>query len=428
MAGRGLFITGVVMAAFVASSADAKIVNGCLNSKEEAAKGDCHRPSFSADSRFLAFDSKGANLARHDDNGKNDVFVRDMKKGKTELISQNRKGHSPAGISFDADISASGRYVAFVSVAGGLVKGAKGGHREVYVFDRKTDKTRIVSTTSSGEPAAGDSDEPVISADGSTVAYHSSAKNLVANDLNKTEDVFATRLGAGERTIRVNTSATGVEDPAGAEEPSITADGSEVAFTAENKTELVPGAVEDEVFVKNLDTRALELISQAPGTGAPGDDLDDEAEITPDGRYVVFSSGSSNLGTGPAADAPYDRDILLRDRLTQTTTKVGVDNAGLGSKDIDFTPSISDDGTKVAWRATGSDENIYLRDIAAGTTTLITPDTKKRGRGCQGEGAFICGEVSTPAISPDGKLIGFESIGMGYVKGDAKHINVQISK
>ena len=75
-----------------------------------------------------------------------------------------------------------------------------------------------------------------------------------------------------------------------------------------------------------------------------------------------------------------------------------------------------------------TDGNVELRDIAAGTTTLITPDTKKRGRGCKGEAAFICGEVSTPAISPDGKLIGFESIGMGYVKGDAKHINVQISK
>ena len=117
-----------------------------------------------------------------------------------------------------------------------------------------------------------------------------------------------------------------------------------------------------------------------------GDDLDDEAEITPDGRYVVFSSGSTNLGTGPPAPAPYDRDILVRDRVTQTTTKVGIDDAtGLGFETLDFNPSISDDGTKVAWLASGTDENIELRDIAAGTTTLVTPDTKKRGHGCQGE-------------------------------------------
>ena len=135
-------------------------------------------------------------------------------------------------MSFDADMSANGRYVAFVSVAGGLVKGAKGGHREVYVFDRKTDKTRLASATSSGKAADGDSDQPAISADGSTVAYTSSAKNLVANDLNKTDDVFATKLGSGGKTVRVNTTAAGVEDPAGAEEPTITADGSEVAFTA----------------------------------------------------------------------------------------------------------------------------------------------------------------------------------------------------
>ena len=169
MAVRGVIAAGLAIAAITAASADAKITNACLNSKEEAAKGDCHRPAFSAGSRYVAFDSDAGNLARHDDNGKPDVFVRDLKKGKTELISQNRKGRSPKGVSFDADMSANGRYVAFVSVAGGLVRRAKGGHREVYVFDRKTDKTRLASATSSGKAADGDSDQPaVISADGST--------------------------------------------------------------------------------------------------------------------------------------------------------------------------------------------------------------------------------------------------------------------
>ena len=421
-------IAGLAIAAVAASSAEAKITNACLNSKEEAAKGDCHRPSFSSDSRFMAFDSRAANLVRGDDNGKSDVFVRDTKKGKTTQVSLDTKGRPPKGVSFDADISANGRYVAFVSVAPGLVKGAKGGKRQVYVYDRKAKKTRIVSTRSSGDPAAGDSDQPVISADGTTVAFRSDAKNLVANDSNDVEDVFAAELGPGGRPIRVNTTAEGFQDPAGALEPTITADGSEVAFTADYDSELVPGTVYSEVFVKNLDTRALELISQGPG-GVVGDDLDDQAEITPDGRYVVFSSGSTNLGTGPPAAAPYDRDILVRDRLTQTTAKAGIDDAtGLGFETLDFNPSISDDGTKVAWLASGTDENIELRDIAAGTTELVTPDNKKRGRGCHGEAAFICGEVSTPVVSPDGRLVAFESIGGGYVKGDSKHINVQISR
>ncbi len=415
----------IAASALFAGAAQAKFTNLCVSSSGVAAKGDCHRPSFSANNRFIAFDSDADNLVAGDDNGKSDVFVRDRKKGKTELISTDPKGNTPAGVSLQADISADGRYVAFVSVAPGVVKGVKGGKRQVYLRDRKTDKTKLISVSSSGKLGGGDSDQPVVDGHGTVVAFRSDAKNLVSDDTNRTYDVFARDVRAAT-TTRVNTSAAGAQDKAGAGSPSISADGRLVTFDADYDTALTPGSALTEVYVKDLETNALELISQGPG-GVPGDDIEDGGDISADGRYVAFSSSSTNLGPGPPGGAPYGRDVYVRDRVTQTTVRASVDASGGLTEALDYNPSISADGTKVAYIASDNHENIFVRNLVTNTTKLATPQTKDRGDDCSKRLDFLCGDVSTPRLSPDGSLLGFEAAATGYIPNDAKYITTIIS-
>jgi Tol biopolymer transport system component len=154
--------------------------------------GASDRPSISADGRFVAFDSNATNLVAGDTNGRLDVFVRDRVTGTTERLTQ---GNSD---SFSASISADGRSVAFESSATNLVAGDTNGFRDVFVFDRVTGATELVSVATDGTQGNGQSDRPSISADGRFVAFGSSATNssassatnLVAGDTNSHSDVF----------------------------------------------------------------------------------------------------------------------------------------------------------------------------------------------------------------------------------------------
>ena len=88
-------------------------------------------------------------------------------------------------------ISADGRYVVFVSYASDLVGTDTNGTGDVFVRDRQTGMTELVSVNSGGTDSGNSvSSLPHISADGSTVVFASFASDLVGTDTNSAQDVF----------------------------------------------------------------------------------------------------------------------------------------------------------------------------------------------------------------------------------------------
>ena len=80
----------------------------------------------SADGRFVAFVNEAANLVPGDTNFQADVFVRDRLLGTTERVSVSTSGQEQYGYSykwFDCHISPDGRFVTFLSDADNLVPG-----------------------------------------------------------------------------------------------------------------------------------------------------------------------------------------------------------------------------------------------------------------------------------------------------------------
>ena len=74
--------------------------------------------------------------------------------------------------------------------------------------------------------------DPSISSDGRYVAFRSEADNLVAGDSNDTMDIFVHDRQTGE-TMRVSVSSSGEQANGKSYGPSISPDGRYVAFSSE---------------------------------------------------------------------------------------------------------------------------------------------------------------------------------------------------
>jgi Tol biopolymer transport system component len=191
--------------------------------------------SISADGRFVAYFSFATNLVAGDTNSAPDVFVHDLVARTTERVSVGAAGAQANAGSTECSISASGRYVAFVSGATNLVAGDTNGWADVFVRDRVAKTTVRVSVDSSGGEADADSQQPSISADGRFVAFSSDATDLVAGDTNGYADAFVHDLVSG-RTVRASLGSSGVEADDFAWHPVLSSDGRLVAFTSRPPT------------------------------------------------------------------------------------------------------------------------------------------------------------------------------------------------
>ena len=151
----------------------------------------CANPSVSADGRFVAYESRGAPT---------NIFLRDLVSGATELVSVNTAGGAPGNSrSFTPLLSWDARYVVFASKASDLISDDTNRATDVFVRDRLLGVTHCLSRHPvTGRPGSRASSNPVLSADGRSIAFQSFADDLAPGDYNETRDVFVVRLGGGD--------------------------------------------------------------------------------------------------------------------------------------------------------------------------------------------------------------------------------------
>jgi Tol biopolymer transport system component len=167
-----------------------------LNSNEESGNGFSSEPSISYGGRYVAFTSLATNLSASDTNGSSDVFVRDRDAGTTRRVSVGPGGRQADGNSYGPSISANGSHVAFISKAGNLASSDQNGVADIFLRDRQTGVTQMLSVSSSGTQGDLASESPAINADGRYVAFSSLASDLVSSDFNSTSDVFVRDRGS----------------------------------------------------------------------------------------------------------------------------------------------------------------------------------------------------------------------------------------
>jgi Tol biopolymer transport system component len=346
-----------------------------LSSSGEQANMTCFDPRISGDGRWIVFASVATNLDPGDTNTDWDIFVRDRQAGTTELVSVSSTGVLGNGSSWTPSISYDGRYVAFASTATNLAADeVNGTAADIFVRDRQAGTTERVSVATGGISGNYDSALPSISADGRYVAFASWATDLVSGDLNSEWDVFVHDRASGT-TEMVSVDSAGAQGNDFSDHPSISADGRWVAFDSA-ATNLVPDDTnnDSDLFVHDLQSGTTERVCLNSGEGQ-ADNPSFCGSISADGRYVTFWSLATNLVPG---DTNSKWDPFLRDRELGTTERLSLDSNGAqGSGDhpespgVPFHAGVTPDGRWVAFASwstnlvsgdTNAVPDIFLRD------------------------------------------------------------------
>jgi Tol biopolymer transport system component len=385
------------------------------NSGAQAPNGALY-PSISGDGRFVAFES-GSALVPSDTNGETDVYVRDLRAGTTRLVSVRSNGALGNGDSGYAAISANGRFVTFSSEASNLVKGDTNGVQDVFVHDRSTGRTTRVSINTRGRQGNDQSNDQAISSSGRFVTFESEATNLVRGDANGYGDVFVhDRETAKTTLVSVTSSGEQANASAGGLAPGmISADGSRIVFMSE-ATNLVPGDTNSaqDVFVHDRGTGTTRRVS-VNSQGVQADDRSSLGSISGNGLFVAFSSPATNL---VGNDANAETDIFVRDLVKKRTTRVSVGSAGTEANGSSSSPSISASGRYVAFDSMaddliGDDTNdapdIFVRDRESGRTRRVSLSRS----GDEGDS-----NSEYPLISADGRFVAFQSLAANLIGSD----------
>lgn len=389
-----------------------------VSSRRGRGNGQSHEAFISADGRYVTFESTASTLVDGDTNATADVFVHDRHTGITTRVSVASDGSQGNGSSEDPTISPDGRYIAFRSAATNLVASDTNNKYDIFRHDRSTGATIRVSVDSSGSQVSGSSDSAIVSAGGAVVTFRSFASDLVAGDTNSVTDIFVRDVAAGT-TSRVSVDSSGTQADGASDGPALSDDGTLVAFdsAASNLVASDTNAVVD-AFVHDRGTGTTVRVSVAAG-GGQSDGASWEPSLSGDGTRVAFTSSATNLVSG---DTNAKDDVFVVTRATGAIIRASVASAGTQSNNHADETSLSADGALLAFYSTasnlvGGDTNvkgdIFVRDLVNGTTVRksVAHD------GAQGDD-----RSANPAISGDGRTVAFHSFAENLVPGDTNSV------
>ncbi|NBJ11483.1 hypothetical protein [Microvirga arsenatis] len=363
-----------------------------------------YKGQFSANGRYVVFESSDSNLVAADTNNEFDVFRKDLATGAIVRVSISGAGEANSE-SRNAQVSADGRYVVFESYASNLVAGDTPNTLDIFRKDLVTGE--IVRVSAVGATAAnGASANAQISADGNLVLFESDASNLVGDDTNGARDIFIKNLTTGDIT-RLSTAGTKeipIQGNGSSSRGQISDDGRYVIFES-IASNLVANDTPNtsDIFRKDLVTGEVVRVSvDAAGVRSPNKSYSN-GQVSANGQYVVFQDGA---------------DIFLKDIATGALSPLSTEG-GLGK--FSRKAQISTDGRYIifeSWSTFGTDDvdqslDVFLKDMATGTITLLSSTT---------DGSLGTGMYGGAQISADGRYALFNNGGDDAVS----HVNIHL--
>lgn len=265
--------------------------------------------------------------------------------GNVQLVSAPIPGATVSaggdGFSDAPIISADGRYVLFSSTAinlvsnpyAGQVAGSARGNLQVYLRDRLAGTTTLVSANPAGQPGNYHSFPDAISTNGQYALFESQASDLVTGDTNNQMDVYLRDL-VNQVTILVSVNTNGIPGNGLSQHAVMTPDARYIAFSSAS-TDLVPADTNGipDIFVRDriAGTTTLASVGATTTLSTLLPSTSDSPVITPDGRFVAFYTLATNLVAGQAAPGQvFVRDLVGSKTIWASTNAQSIFNSTYG--------------------------------------------------------------------------------------------------
>jgi uncharacterized repeat protein (TIGR01451 family) len=321
-------------------------------------------------------------------------------------VNTNQPAQSGDGFSGSPSISADGRFVAFQSYTDDLVEGDNNFRTDVFLRDLLSGTTRLISR----DLLIDDGYSPVISGNGSNIVFNTSQGGGQA---------LFVHIGAQNTNQAVTIRPDGNLSSSGGTDPTISSNGTVIAFSsfANDLATLPDFNGNQDIFARDITAQTTVLVSVNLSGTAAGNGQSYNGRISADGRYVAFLSNASDLVPNDTNNAT---DVFLRDLQAGTTILVSRRNSGGGSGNGDNDePAINADGRYVAFTSFARDlianddtfsRDVYLFDRVTGTNLLVSVNrfgTRPPDGNSRG-----------PSISANGRYIAFESAATNIVAND----------
>lgn len=358
----------------------------------------------SADGTRTVF-TTAAPLVALDDNGIEDVYLRDTVAGTTTLLSQ-RDGHPGNDYSHGATISADGTRVAFITWATDLMttEDANGSELDAVVTEVGSGEIELVSQSTAGFQRDKSTVDAVISGDGRSVAFQTFGSFGIKDDDNK-EDVYVRDLETG-RTTQVSLLPASNRDVRGSVlVGGISDDGARVTFGNNNQ-----------LWVRDVDARETTRFWQEPDSppcqpwpsGSAG-----RPAISGNGKFAAFASCATDL-PGENGQATDVYRINLETGRIKRVNRVGDGHS--------FLPSLSRTGRFVGFSSdatnlvAGDDEgrvDVFLTDLRERTTIRVS-------QAADGAGGNRHNGANDVVVNSTGTAVSFQTYADNLVPGDTQ--------
>jgi Tol biopolymer transport system component len=413
------------------------------------------------DGRKVVFGSSASNLAPDDRNAADDVFLVDVPSQTIALVSG--AGSNTAG---DLDrlapaLNSDGTVLAMAvkdrdgaRAAGGeaAVKAFKGGpsaskFSDIAINGAGQSGERIVSQAPGGAPASGDSGEPAISGDGSSVVYTSGADNLsLTADPNGVDDIYLYDVASNSNVLvsrglggimangpSSDASVATLAPPPGAKGPIGDKWSSSFTTGATNMGSAPDANNASDVMVADEGDAgqppSVEPVS-VNSQGQLGNAPSGQSSIAEGGDLVTFASLANNLSNG---DDNGTTDIFMRDRNTDQTIMISASQQGAagngpssnpigdkwgsgtqppGQSNVQWVVAFESDASNLVSDDLNGASDVFAR-FSNGTVKLIS-------RGLNGVTA--AGASSAPSLSNDGRFVSFVSTASNLIAGDTNNL------
>lgn len=412
----------------------------------EGGNGNSISGAVSANGRYLAFDSFSDNLVSDDTNSERDIFIKDLQTGAVTLISRGRFGIQSNGASrFPrlTPVAPNGFFaVVYESLADNIgfsINGDTNNDRDIYISMPTISRTLRLTRSVLGGAANASSFAPSIAVQTAPtrlfIAYMSHASNLTSEvDANGLNDIFLTTYtrpdddsfdsDSNRVTVRVSKPVGGGDADGPSKGAEISGDGKWIVFESEARN-LIPGQtpVAKQIYLYEISTGKLSLVSKT-STGAPGNGESSIASINYDGTYISYLSSATDIlsdgrDTSHMQVVRYNRTKDISQRVNITDEDI-VSN---GSSVDGLSASISPNGRFVVFSDTAS--NLAVGDANGLPDVylkdMITGSLFRLSHGLNGadtDGASSLPLIAGDSFTGDTVLSIFTSTATDLVTGD----------